>query len=99
MGSWLAGAYGKAANLFEKEVRTYVARLLQSCGLMYPDDVVGALKVLPPFEKATLGQLVGTIRQVVKQQPACATRNMPAGFTVVSDRHPRKDGSRRTQVP
>ena len=37
-GSWMAGVYGKAANLFEKEVRAFVLGLLAACGLKYPAD-------------------------------------------------------------
>lgn len=54
-GSWLAGMYGKAANLFEKEMSRRAAAVLAACGLKYPEDLGEAVKGTPPYEKLTFG--------------------------------------------
>jgi|SRR6267378_1184937 len=76
-GSWLAGMYGKAANLFEKEMSLRVAGLLTACGLKYPEDLGEAVKGTPPYEKLTLGQLVAVTREASKRQPEIALHHVP----------------------
>ena len=55
-GSWLAGMFGKGANLFEREVSQFVAGLLSALRLKYPDDLSTVVKGSPPYEKLTLGE-------------------------------------------
>ena len=76
-GSWLAGVYGKAANLFEKQISLRVGRLLTVCGLKYPEDLSDAVKGTPPYEKLTLGQLVAVIREAGRQRPEIAAGQLP----------------------
>jgi hypothetical protein len=78
-GSWLAGMFGKAANLFEKEVSHYVAGLLNACDLTYPADLGPAVKGTPPYDKLTLGQLAAVIREAGKRQPRLAAKHIPGG--------------------
>lgn len=79
-GSWLAGMFGKAANLFEKEVSSYVVRLLDACGLTYPRDVGEGIKGAPPYEKLTLGQLLAVIREADKRKPEIVAQHVPGGW-------------------
>lgn len=76
-GSWLAGMFGKAANLFEKEVSHHVSDLLTACNLKYPDDLGSAVKSTPPYEKLTLGQLAAVIREAGTRQPHLAAQHVP----------------------
>jgi hypothetical protein len=78
-GSWLAGMFGKAANLFEKELSHFVAGLLQACRLRYPEDLGGAVSGMPPYEKLTLGQLVALIREAGKRRPSIVAKHIPGG--------------------
>ena len=76
-GSWLAGMYGKAANLFEKRMSLLVTRLLATCDLRYPEDLGDVVKGTPPYEKLTLGQFVAVIREVGRRQPQVAVQHVP----------------------
>ncbi len=76
-GSWLAGMYGRAANLFEKEISLHVTGLLAACGLKYPEDLGEAVRGAPPYERLTLGQLVAVIRESIKRQPEIAVQHVP----------------------
>jgi len=76
-GSWLAGMYGKAANLFKRQMSLLVAGLLAACGLKYPEDLGDAVKGTPPYEKLTLGQLVAVIREAGRRQPEIAAQYVP----------------------
>lgn len=78
-GSWLAGMFGKAANLFEKELSLHVSALLDACRLTYPEDLGAAVKGTPPYDKLTLGQLVALIREAGKRQPQIAAEHIPGG--------------------
>jgi hypothetical protein len=78
-GSWLAGMFGKAANLFEKELCSHVAGLLDACGLAYPRDLAEVVKGAPPYEKLTLGQLLAVMREAGKRRPEIAAQHMPGG--------------------
>jgi hypothetical protein len=80
-GSWLAGMFGKAANLFEKEIRHYVRRLLTATTLIYPNDMPGAVKGCPPYEKLTLGQLLAVAREARKRNPLSVAQQTPTGWT------------------
>ncbi|MGB7910993.1 MAG: hypothetical protein WCF59_02075 [Desulfobaccales bacterium] len=78
-GSWSAGIFGKATNAFEKEVRSYVLRLLNSCNLDYEMDLRCLLKGLP-FEKLTLGNLIAAIREGANLRPQAVAHNVPGGW-------------------
>lgn len=79
-GSWAAGMFGKAANLFEKEFRCYTADLLEGCGLLYPVDFVDAIKASARFEKLTLGQLIAVMREAYKRKPQMVAQHLPGGW-------------------
>jgi hypothetical protein len=79
-GSWMAGLYGKAANIFEKEMRVFVSKLLAACGLKYPTDFE-PLRTSSMYEKLTLGQLIVIVREVMKRDPLCSAKCMPSGWT------------------
>jgi hypothetical protein len=76
-GSWLAGMYGRAANLFERQMSLRVTGLLAVSGLKYPEDLGDAVKGTPPYEKLTLGQLVAVIREAGRRRPEIAARHLP----------------------
>ena len=76
-GSWLAGVYGKAANLLEKQMSIRVAAVLTACGLKYPEDLGEVVKGTPPYEKLTLGQLVAVVREAGGLQPEVAAQHAP----------------------
>lgn len=78
-GSWLAGMFGKAANLFEKEVSRFVAGLLDACRLSYSKDLGAAVNGTPSYEKLTLGQLAAVVREVGTKQPHIAAQHTPGG--------------------
>ncbi len=78
-GSWMAGVFGKAANLFEKQLRSYATGLLAACELAYPGDLREAVKGSPPYEKLTLGQLVALIRAAGKRKPQSVAQRVPGG--------------------
>ena len=69
--------YGRAANLFEKQLSLRVTGLLAACGLKYPEDLGEAVKGTPPYEKLTLGQLVAVIREAGRRQPEIAVQHVP----------------------
>lgn len=69
--------YGKAANLFERQMSLRVIGLLAACGLKYPEDLGDAVKGMPPYERLTLGQLVAVIREATRRQPEIAARHLP----------------------
>jgi hypothetical protein len=77
-GSWLAGMFGKAANLLEKEVSRFVAGLLNTVRLRYP-EVSDVIKGNPPYAKLTLGQLADVIRQAASRQPTAVAGCIPGG--------------------
>lgn len=78
-GSWLAGMFGKGANLFEKEVSQFVAGLLRDLRLSYPEDVGAVVKGSPPYDKLTLGQLAAVIREAGNRQPRPVAAYIPGG--------------------
>ena len=86
-GSHLAGMFGKAANQFEKELRSFAGDLLQACSLTYPADLPAAVKRSPPFEKLTLGEILTLIDAACKKSPHCAPRHMPGGWKVAGFLH------------
>ncbi len=65
----MSGIFGKAANAFEKDVRAYVARLLQACEIDYEAQIRYLIKG-PGFDKLTLGQLRAVIEEVGRIGPA-----------------------------
>lgn len=79
-GSWIAGIFGKAAKLFENEMRAYVRNLLIECGLSYPDDMPTTVKGCPKYYKLTLGQLLNVIREARYQRPELVELQMPPGW-------------------
>jgi hypothetical protein len=81
-GSWLAGIFGRAANLFEKELGSHVAGLLAACDLTYPRDFGEAVKGFPPYERLTLGQLLAVIREAGKRKPEITAQHVPGGCTL-----------------
>jgi hypothetical protein len=76
-GSWLAGMFGKGANLFEREVSQFAAGLLNALRLSYPEDLGTVVKSSQPFDKLTLGQLAAVIREVGNRQPRAAAAYIP----------------------
>lgn len=89
-GSHLAGIFGKAANGFEKEIRSYVSKLLGYCKLDYERDLRASMNG-PTFAKLTLGNLVAVIKKASCINPQCVSVCVPAkwkvsGFTDVLQR-------------
>lgn len=78
-GSWLAGVFGKGANLFEKKVSNYVAGLLDACSLSYPGDLGSVVKGTPPYDKLTLGQLAALIREARSREPGTVAQHILGG--------------------
>ena len=76
-GSWLAGVFGRAANLFEREFSSHLAGLLKTSGLTYPGDLDAAVKGTPSYEKLTLGQLVAVMREAGRRRPDIGGRHLP----------------------
>ncbi len=76
-GSWLAGVFGRAVNLFEWEFATHLAGLLATSGLTYPGDLGTAVKGTPSYEKLTLGQLVAVMREAGRRRPDIGGRHRP----------------------
>lgn len=81
-GSWLAGIFGKAANLFEKEIGRYVWRLLVASGLIYPNDIADVVKGCPPYDKLTLGNLLAVVREARGRKPDTVAQHTPPGWTL-----------------
>jgi len=81
-GSWLAGIFGRAANLFEKELGSHVATLLAACDLRYPGDLGEAVKGFPSYERLTLGQLLAVIREAGKREPEITAQHVPGARTL-----------------
>lgn len=81
-GSWLAGMFGRSANLFEKELRSHVARFLLACNLKYPADLQPAVKGQTRYEKLTLGQLFAVIREASNRRPDIAPPWIPRDWTL-----------------
>lgn len=79
-GSWLAGMFGKAANLFEKEFGSHVDCLLGACGLTYPKDFKKVPEKAPSYEKLTLGQLIAVNREAGKRRPEISAQHIPGGW-------------------
>jgi hypothetical protein len=71
-GSHLSGIYGKAANKFEKEMRLFVASMLNHCSLDYEQNIRPATKG-PAFSKTTLGNLIAAVKHALKVKPKCVT--------------------------
>jgi len=80
-GSHIAGIFNKAAKGFEKEVRSYVSRLLQICGLDFERDVRAAVKG-QRFAKLTLGNCLAAIKQASALKQTLVTASMPGGWKV-----------------
>lgn len=80
-GSWLAGIFGKAANLFEKEFRSYVDEWLGICGLTYPNDFRKMGKSAPPYEKLTLGQLIAVTREAGERNSKIIAKHIACDWT------------------
>jgi hypothetical protein len=80
-GSHIAGIFGKTANPFEKAVRSYVLKLIESCGLNYERDIRPRMKG-PAIGKLTLGICVAAMREASYLKPICVASNVPAGTTV-----------------
>jgi len=81
-GSHVAGIFGKAANPFEKTIRSYAVKLIESCSLNYEMDIRPKIKGGPPIGKLTLGNCVAAMREASRQKPACVASTVPTGFTI-----------------
>jgi hypothetical protein len=82
-GSHLAGMFGKAANGFEKEVRSYVHRVLDQCRLDYETGLRAAIKG-PSFARLTLGNLIFLLKTAWDRKPACVSAQVPSKWTVTA---------------
>jgi hypothetical protein len=80
-GSHVAGIFGKAANPFEKTVRSFTVKLIESCSLNYEMDIRPQIKE-PMNGKLTLGHCVAAMREASRQRSACVSSKLPTGFTV-----------------
>jgi hypothetical protein len=85
-GSHLAGIFGKAANGFEKEVKSYVSKLLDDCSLDYERDLRGSIKG-PIFAKLTMGNLVAVIKEASCINPKCVSVLIPGKWKVSDFTH------------
>lgn len=81
-GSWIAGIFGKGDNLFDKEVHSYVLRLLNTCGLDYEINLRDQIKGRPRLDKLTLGKLIDVIEEGAKLRPQAVARHVPGGWKV-----------------
>ena len=79
-GSWLAGIFSKAVNLFEKEFGFHVEGVLGACDLTYPKDFKKVVKGSPPYEKLTLGQLIAINREAGERKPEITAQRTPGGW-------------------
>ena len=82
-GSHVAGIFGKAANAFEKEIRSYAAVLLRACGLDYDAEIRTAVKG-PPFPKLTLGNCVAVITEASRLRPGRVSACVPGGWKLTT---------------
>src|SRR6266496_1999813 len=71
--------FGKAANLLEKQVSLFVAGLLNTVRLRYPEDLSDVIKGNPPYAKLTLGQLAAVIRETANREPTAVVGWVPGG--------------------
>ncbi len=78
-GSHVAGIFGKAANAFEKEVRSYVDTVVRACNIDYEVDLRAAAKGLP-FTKLTLGNCVAVMEKAFQLRPVCISTAVPSGW-------------------
>jgi hypothetical protein len=77
-GSHLGGVFSRCAKDFEKEIRVFVVRLLDSCKLDYERDLRALpRRNFPILEKATLGNLVAIVRDAERLQPTVVSRCTP----------------------
>jgi len=81
-GSHAAGIFGRAANSFEKEIRVFVASMLQTCCLDYESEIRIAVKGGPQFHKLTLGNCVAAIEEASRRNRSAASACMPDGWEV-----------------
>ncbi len=69
-GSHAAGIFGRCAAHFEGEVRLWLTRLLQSCGLQYDRDIKAHCKGAA-LDKTTLGNLIAGVERIAELKSQC----------------------------
>ena len=79
-GSHVAGIFGKAANDFEKAIRSYLAALLGTCGLNYNREIRPTIKGCPSFERLTLGNCLAAMTEASNLRPARVAAAAPANW-------------------
>ena len=82
-GSHFAGIFGKAANGFEKEVKSYVYRLLHECHFDYELDMRARIRGAS-FARLTLGNLIFLLKTASRMKPTCVSAHIPDKWTVAS---------------
>lgn len=71
--------FGKAANLFEKEISLFLTGLLNTVRLRYPEDLGDVIKGNPPYDRLMLGQLATVIREAANREPTAVAAYVPRG--------------------
>jgi hypothetical protein len=80
-GSHVAGIFGKAANPFEKTIRSYALNVIHSCGLNYETDIRPKIKG-PAVGKLTLGGCIAAMKEALRVKPTSVVSNVPSGNTI-----------------
>jgi hypothetical protein len=70
-GSHLAGVFGKAAQMFEEEMRIFLDRVLLASGLSYEIELQSDVTGSPPFSKLTLGQILFCLKKLHESFHGC----------------------------
>jgi hypothetical protein len=65
-GSHMSGVFGRAANRFENEVKTWAKGLLHESGIDYDTQLRGQVEAGPQFSRLTLGNVVFVLRKAAK---------------------------------
>lgn len=80
-GSHLAGIYGKAANGFERNVKSFVAGLLQNSGIDYKKEICGPIDGPKKLSKCSLGFLIASIEVASNLKPNIVPKSIPGEFS------------------
>jgi hypothetical protein len=76
-GSHLAGIFGTAARKLEKEIQSFVEKLLTSLDL---GNLSKFRRLLSRLEERSLGHLIEATREAVELRPESACEMIPEGF-------------------
>ena len=78
-GSHVEGIFIRVAGDFEKVVRSYLVRLLKTCGLNYETEIRSTING-PGFNKLTLGKCIAAIEEASNLRPDRVASLVPGSW-------------------